>query len=58
MTGGCPIRAIAVDSLRLLPPLYVPDNLLAYSVRPSLSNAQSTTYNNFISILLSWYFSY
>ena len=30
MRGGCPTKAIAVESLRLFPPLYVPEGLSAY----------------------------
>jgi hypothetical protein len=41
--GGLPSKAIAVDSLRLLPPLNVPDNLSANEVKLSFSRAQLTT---------------
>lgn len=34
-TGGPPIRAMAVDSLRLFPPLNVPADLLTYLTSPS-----------------------
>lgn len=34
-TGGPPIRAMAVDSLRLFPPLKVPADLLTYLTSPS-----------------------
>jgi len=44
-TGGLPSSAMAVDSLRLFPPLYVAEVLSAYSVRPSFSSAHSITYN-------------
>ena len=43
MTAGFPNSAIAVDSLRLFPPLYVSAGLSAYWVNSSFSNAQLTT---------------
>ena len=43
MTGGFPMRAIAVESFLLLPPLYVPAERSLYSVRPSFLMPQSAT---------------
>ena len=40
---GSPIRAMAVDSFLLLPPLYVPATRLAYRVRPSFLMPHCTT---------------
>lgn len=44
ITGGHPIRAIAVESLRLFPPLYVPADLLEYLTSPSFWIPHSATF--------------
>ncbi len=42
--GGRPRRAMAVDSFLLFPPEYFAAGLSAYSISPSLSRVQSTTW--------------
>jgi hypothetical protein len=46
MIDGLPIRAIAVDNLRLLPPEYCFTGRSAQSVRPSRFNKHSAIYKN------------
>lgn len=46
MTGGQPIKAIAVESFRLFPPLYVPADLLEYLTSPNFWTPHSATFWN------------
>ena len=48
------MSAIAVDSLRLFPPLNVPDSLSAYFINPSFLSAQLTTCVNIATLLNIW----
>lgn len=44
MTGAAPIREMAVESLRLFPPLYFPASRSAYWLRPSFCTPHCATY--------------